>query len=101
MNLKRLSLFIVYIFITMHCVAQAGITDSLRKVLALSKNDTNKVNILLSLSKNSLSMVPETSLMYANDAHKLAAELKFTRGRALARKKRSAKYSITAAWFRP
>ena len=98
MNLKRLSLFIVYIFITMHCVAQAGITDSLRKVLALSKNDTNKVNILLSLSKNSLSMVPETSLMYANDAHKLAAELKFTRGRALALKSIGMVYYIQSKY---
>jgi adenylate cyclase len=86
MSFKRFFLFTVSVFITMYGTAQSNVADSLRKVLAVSKNDTNKVTLLLALSKNSLNQVPETALMYANDAHNLAAELKFTRGKALALK---------------
>lgn len=86
MNFKRIFLFIVPIFLTLQAAAQSSVADSLRKVLSVSKNDTNKLNTLLALSRHSLNLVPETALMYAKDAYMLAVDLRSTRGRALSLK---------------
>ena len=87
MHLKRFTFFFsCYVILTIQCAGQAPQLDSLRKVLNTTKDDTSKVNTLLALSKGSLSLVPETALMYANDANKLSSAIQFTRGRALALK---------------
>lgn len=87
MNFKRFTFLVIASasFCT-HCTGQASVTDSLRKILNSSQEDTAKVNTLLALSKSSLSLVPETALMYATDARKLSEQLQFSRGRAFALK---------------
>ena len=54
--------------------------------MAGDKEDTVKVNNLLTLSKNGFGLPPDEALMYAHNARDLATRLQFKKGRALALK---------------
>ncbi|MDE3251200.1 MAG: tetratricopeptide repeat protein [Bacteroidota bacterium] len=69
-----------------HLSAQNSNADSLKGVLSQSKEDTAKVNILISLSKAYVNSSPEVALSYGKQAKKLADSLHFTVGAAYALK---------------
>ena len=56
--------------------------DSLNRLLASAKEDTNKVQVLLRLSEHYEQSRPDTALMYARQALKLTRALSFRSGEA-------------------
>ena len=76
------------------CVAQQNRTDSLKKIIATAKDDTNKVNTLIDLSQNYLNTDTKTALIYAMQAKDLAEKLNFQNGKGWALKKIGQVYNI-------
>lgn len=66
--------------------SQAKKIDSLNAVLGKSKEDTNKVNTLIALSRATTGSAPAEALLSATKALKLAQQLQFVKGEALAYK---------------
>src|SRR3712207_846858 len=60
--------------------AQAQKTDSLKRVLAFAKEDTNKVSLYFKLSWAYQWSYPDTALMYSLPGLQLAKKLGYTRG---------------------
>jgi serine phosphatase RsbU (regulator of sigma subunit)/Tfp pilus assembly protein PilF len=60
--------------------------DKLKSDLSLAKNDTAKVNILLSLSAKLYSTSPLEAMQYSSEAKLLASQLKYRSGEAYAYK---------------
>jgi len=60
--------------------------DSLKRVLQISSNDTNKVLLLIDISRYNASTSPEDAVFYGLEAQKLSKELSFLKGEALALK---------------
>lgn len=58
--------------------------DSLLHLLSLAKEDTNKVYVLVGLSKEYTDAKPDTAMLYARQALRLSRELTFKKGEALA-----------------
>ena len=84
--MQKLIVFIYFISVATLCVGQNDKYDSLNKVLSTAKEDTGKVNMLLTLSKNDLSTAPEKAMTYGIQARDLAEKLKFKPGKAFALK---------------
>lgn len=60
--------------------AQNPWLDSMRNAVAIGKEDTNKVNMLIGLSEGYKFNYPDTGFYYAQQALKLAEKLKFETG---------------------
>lgn len=73
-------------FFSFHCFAQNSKIDSIKKVISASKEDTLKVNSLISLSKEFLSISPQETINYAITARDLAQKTDFKSGLAYAYK---------------
>jgi len=86
MNKKFLLLAIISFLTTLPSIAQNPQIDSLKKVIADSKEDSFKVNALLSLSKEFFSISPEQSVNYGFEARDLAEKILFKPGIAYAYK---------------
>ncbi|MEP6951147.1 MAG: tetratricopeptide repeat protein [Ginsengibacter sp.] len=84
--MQRLIVSICFISVCMLCVAQDNGSDSLKRVLSTAKDDTNKVNKLLQLSRDYVSSAPEDAIAYGIKARDLAQKLKFSSGKAYALK---------------
>jgi adenylate cyclase len=63
---------------------KAGNVDSLQQLLNRTGQDTNRVKILLDLSKEAIGDNPDQSMAYAEDARKLSEKLDFKKGLAAA-----------------
>jgi len=61
-------------------ISAQNTVDSLKTVLSTSKEDTNKVNVLVKLSEKFRTTNTGQSLEYANQAAQLAEKLNFNRG---------------------
>lgn len=83
MRLYKTILTLLLIFLQGLGNAQNSQTDSLKNILANAKEDTNKVNTLLLLSKEAL---PEDAMSYSVHAKDLAEKLNYQRGVASALK---------------
>jgi two-component system, NtrC family, sensor kinase len=80
----RIFACLIVVLLCSNAFSQANIIDSLNAVLAKSKEDTNKVNTLIALSKASVGSSPADALKSATSAQKLAQDLHFVKGEAYA-----------------
>jgi serine phosphatase RsbU (regulator of sigma subunit)/tetratricopeptide (TPR) repeat protein len=68
------------------CSAQNTVTDSLKLLLETSREDTLKVNILISVCQSEYRSAPDSAILHGNEALKLSEKLAFGRGSANAYK---------------
>ncbi len=82
------SLILVMIFsISSHiCGGQGPVVDSLKQVLKNSKEDTLRVNILISICQNEFRSSPDSAIFYGTKALDLSEKLDYPRGSAQAYK---------------
>lgn len=66
--------------------AQDEILDSLKSILRTAPNDTNKVLLLIDLSKYTARVAPEDAIQFGHKADSLSDKLNFSNGKALALK---------------
>jgi serine phosphatase RsbU (regulator of sigma subunit) len=84
---KARQLFIIIFFaIYQTAGAQNNIVDSLKLVLKECKEDTTKVNILISICRNEYKTFPDSALVHGNEALTLSEKLNYQKGMAYANK---------------
>lgn len=76
MNKKDFLFCFLVFFLSTKCIAQNPQIDSIKKVLSGAKEDTSKINSLLSLSKEFFSISPKEAIDYATEAKDLALKIK-------------------------
>lgn len=79
---------------TAYANAQRSQADSIKKIILNAKDDTNKVNLLIELSKDYLNKDTKEALKYAEKAKNLAEKIKFINGKGWALKKIGQAYNI-------
>src|SRR6476620_887326 len=84
--MKKLLLSLFYFFSVGLCVAQAQKVDSLKQVLATTKEDTNRVNTLLQPGREQVASAPAEAIRYGMEARNLADKLEYEPGVAYALK---------------
>ena len=95
MKTQLVRLFLFLIFFPAFCQAQQNPeADSLKTLIAVSPDDTNKVNALIKLSGYYLDVNAEEALKHANEAKSLAEKINFPSGKAWALKKVGQVYNI-------
>jgi adenylate cyclase len=77
-------LFIFLFFLCIKHKAYCNEVDSLKKLLATTVQDTTRVNLLNELSKQYFNDKPDTSIIIAATSRKLAEQINFKTGLALA-----------------
>ena len=77
--------FILFLLST-QCIAQAVQIDSIKKVISGQKDDSVKVNFILSLSREFFSVSPDEVINYATTARDLAQKIDYKKGMAYAYK---------------
>jgi len=83
----KYSIWLSAIFFCSHSGwGQDNNNDSLIRIISKSEENTNKVTLLLKLSKNYLNDDPDKTISYAKEAADLATKIKFKDGKALALK---------------
>jgi class 3 adenylate cyclase/tetratricopeptide (TPR) repeat protein len=85
-NLKSLCSFLLLAIIAHNSFGQLKEIDSIKLAIKSAKEDTNKVNSLLLLSKKYFNEEPEEAIKIANQARNLAEKIKFKKGEAYALK---------------
>jgi len=78
--------FIIFLGFFQICDAQNTVVDSLKLVLRGCKEDTTKVNILITICQNEYRSAPDSSIFHGNEALKLSEILGFGKGSANAYK---------------
>jgi serine phosphatase RsbU (regulator of sigma subunit) len=73
---------VIFLFFFQICGAQNTIVDSLKLVLGSCKEDTIKVNILISICQNEYRSLPDSTILYGNEALKLSEKLDYRKGLA-------------------
>ncbi len=86
--MNYLRFFILFLAMTLASglLADDGATDSLLGVISVAKEDTNKVNTLLNLSKSYFGSSPADAIKYGEQARELSEKLNFKNGLAYALK---------------
>src|SRR4051812_31447725 len=84
--MKKFILFIIIYSTALSVFAQEREIDSLLGVLKLSSPDTQKVELLLTISRKYSLVSPESSIDFANQAKVLAEKLNYQKGIAYALK---------------
>ena len=82
MHKNVLLFFYIFCFLSTQCIAQNYRIDSIKKVLSVAKEDSLKVNSLLSLSKEFYNTAPQDAVFYALQAKDLALRIKYKPGLA-------------------
>ncbi len=91
-KIKIILLSLISLLIFSVGFAQQPKTDSLKVVLSKAKEDSNKVNVLISLTKEYYVITPEVALLYGNQAVQLAEKINFKKGQAVALKYKGLAY---------
>ncbi|GLU56088.1 tetratricopeptide repeat protein [Dyadobacter frigoris] len=78
----KLSFCLLFLVLNAQLYAQSQKADSLQNLLQKSKDDTNKVGILVDLATDLWSSNPEKTMEYAQKAMELSKQLKYFRGEA-------------------
>ena len=89
---------LIFFIFLIPCAAQNAQIDSLKKSLSAEKNDSNKVNTLLSLSREFFGTSPQEAINYANDARELAQKIDYKTGLAYAYKNIGIGLYMQANW---
>ena len=92
MKIKTILFTLISVLIFYVGFAQQPKTDSLKVVLSKSIEDSNKVNVLISLTKEYYVITPEVALLYGNQAVQLAEKINFKKGQAVALKYKGLAY---------
>ncbi len=79
-NFRFYFLVIVILLLNSIVYSQNSAIDSLKAILKISKEDTNKVNTLNSLALSLQKKTPDEAINYAQQSLKLAEELGYNRG---------------------
>ena len=80
MRVKILVFFVLLLCHAPGTFSQGNPAEALRKLLATSKEDSNKVNTLLALSKEILATDPNEAIRYATEARDLSLKLNYAKG---------------------
>ena len=83
---KKFFYSFIFFLLSTQCIAQSLQIDSIRKVISGQKEDSAKVNSLLSLGKEFSSISPQETINYATTARDLAQKIDFKSGLAYAYK---------------
>lgn len=83
---KSFILLLVTVLLPFYAGAQVSESDSIQKLVNTANADTNKVNLLLALSKSKFNSAPEQAIIHGAEADSLARKLKYLKGAALALK---------------
>lgn len=78
--MQKFLLCLSFILISALCSAQNSQIDSLKAVVANAKDDTLKVNTLITLSNRLVNSDPEATIFYSTQAKELAEKLNYKRG---------------------
>ncbi len=98
-NILRLLLTNLIFFLCFDATAQNNEADSLRRLLSAKIPDTIRVNLLNALSKSYFSSNPDTAIAIAMSSKKLAEEIKYYPGLALALKYMSNGYYLEGKYI--
>lgn len=79
---KKISYYFILLFLSTQSIGQSLRIDSIKKVISTQSVDSQKVNSLLSLSKEFFSISPEEAINYAITARDLAQKTDFKSGLA-------------------
>ena len=80
-HMRKLAPLLLLLFCSFsHASAQNKTTDSLRQLLANSKDDTNKVKLLNVIARTYLFSKPDTTMFFAEQGRKLAHQIDFKKG---------------------
>ncbi|RZL30131.1 MAG: tetratricopeptide repeat protein [Pedobacter sp.] len=82
--MKLIALFFLFFFTSISGFAQKQVLDSLYKALSTQKTDTGRVSILYDLSYSYHKSKPDSALILAQEAYKLAKKIKFLKGESWA-----------------
>lgn len=94
------SFLCILIYFTSICQgAKVDYLDSLKTELTSSGMDTNRVNLLIDLSRYQMRSYPEEALRYGTEAKILSEKLKFKKGEALALKYIGLSYYFQAEYL--
>ena len=80
MKLPRQFFLIIFLAFYQICSAQNTIVDSLKLVLKDCKEDTTKVNVLLSICRNEYRLSQDSAIFHGNEALKLSEKLDYQKG---------------------
>lgn len=75
---------VITVLFALPCFGQRQAIDSLNKVLAKEKTDTEKAIILYRLSASYQTFKPDSALLYAQSAYTYSTKIKFLRGQSWA-----------------
>ena len=82
----KTSVCVLLLLFSTVCISQQNMLDSLKRVITVSKEDTNKVKTINALSKAYFSTDPAASVRYGEEAKKLSEKLQYKKGLALSLK---------------
>ncbi len=85
--INKYCLPVLFVFLFLFCFGQRAAcndVDSLKRLLATTVHDTTRVNLLNELSKQYFNDKPDTSIIIAASSRKLAEQINFRTGLALA-----------------
>lgn len=99
MNKHKMLLGFFLILISILVVAQNAETDSLKAILQNEKEDTSRVETLLSLSRRLYITRPQEALDYTNEALTLSEKLNYKKGVAYAYKSLGLAYYFQSKYF--
>lgn len=90
----------LFFFLSIQCFAQNSQIDSIKKVISASKKeDSSKVNSLLTLSKEYFSISPDNAINYATSAKDIAQKINYKEGIAYAYKNIGIAYYMQANYI--
>ena len=78
--MRKIYSFLIFFFIITGNYAQVAKSDSLLKLISVAREDSNKVNLLLSIGDLFQNADPEKSKQYFRMAAELSKKINFTRG---------------------
>ena len=73
----------LFLLCTAWAYAQQSNSDSLKTLLSKAKEDTTRVNLLSQLSVNYIFSDPDSTYLFAQEGHKLAQSIGYTKGEML------------------
>ncbi|MFC4209990.1 tetratricopeptide repeat protein [Pedobacter lithocola] len=82
--MKLIALLNLFLFVSVTSFAQKQVLDSLYKDLASQKTDSGRVSVLYDLSYSYHKSKPDSALILAQQAYKLAKKIKFLKGESWA-----------------
>src|SRR5678816_410222 len=92
--MKRCTGIFIWVFIALQVTAQQNKFDSLRQLLATTKKDTVKVNLLNQISWNFIETKPDSNLFYGNQALELSRKIHYTEGEIFALVNKSSGFTL-------